>query len=167
MATGREMKLTGATGEFLVAAELCRRGLMATPFAGNVPHYDIIASGQAGGHLAVQVKTVTKGSWQFTVTQFVEIRFDGQRQIVGARKEEPYPGLWMVLVALAAEGDSSDHFYVLTWDELRDLLVERHRAYLGKHGGVRPRSPKSTHVSLPQEALAPFRNRWQILSGKL
>ena len=49
MATGRATKLTGAVGEFVVAAELCRRGLLATPFAGNVPHYDIIASGQSGG----------------------------------------------------------------------------------------------------------------------
>jgi len=48
MATGLENKLTGAIGEFLVAAELCRRGLLATPFAGNVPHYDIIASGPRG-----------------------------------------------------------------------------------------------------------------------
>ena len=43
MASGRGTKLTGAVGEFLVAAELCRRNLVATPFSGNVPHYDIIA----------------------------------------------------------------------------------------------------------------------------
>jgi hypothetical protein len=55
MATGQSTKLTAAAGEFLVAAELCRRGLLATPFAGNVPHYDSIASGQSGGHVAVQV----------------------------------------------------------------------------------------------------------------
>ena len=56
MATGRSTKLTGATGEFLVSAELCRRGLIATPFSGNVPHYDIIASDEIGGHLVIQVK---------------------------------------------------------------------------------------------------------------
>lgn len=56
MATGQATKLTSAVGEFLVAAELCRRGMLATPFAGNVPHYDIIASGQSGGHVALQRK---------------------------------------------------------------------------------------------------------------
>jgi hypothetical protein len=56
MATGQGNKLTGAVGESLLAAGLCRRGLLATPLAGNVPHYDIIASGQSGGHAAVQVK---------------------------------------------------------------------------------------------------------------
>ena len=44
MATGRSNKLVGQTGEYLVAAELSRRGLIATTFTGNVPHYDIIAS---------------------------------------------------------------------------------------------------------------------------
>jgi hypothetical protein len=44
MATGRSTKLVGQAGEYLVAAELSRRGLIATTFTGNVPHYDIIAS---------------------------------------------------------------------------------------------------------------------------
>jgi hypothetical protein len=42
MATGRQMKLVGQTGEYLVAAELGRRGLIATTFTGNVPDYDIL-----------------------------------------------------------------------------------------------------------------------------
>ena len=44
MTTGRNNKLVGQTGEYLVAAELSRRGLIATTFTGNVPYYDIIAS---------------------------------------------------------------------------------------------------------------------------
>ena len=41
MGTGRSNKLVGQTGEYLVTAELSRRGLIATTFTGNVPHYDI------------------------------------------------------------------------------------------------------------------------------
>ena len=44
MGRGRSNKLVGQTGEYLVAAALSRRGLIATTFTGNVPHYDIIAS---------------------------------------------------------------------------------------------------------------------------
>ena len=54
--SGRATKLTGQIGEYLVAAELARRGLIATTFTGNVPHYDIIASDERGRHLSVQVK---------------------------------------------------------------------------------------------------------------
>ena len=48
MATGRSTKLVGQAGEYLVASELSRRGLIATIFTGNVPHYDIIASDEKG-----------------------------------------------------------------------------------------------------------------------
>ena len=75
-----------------MAAELCRRGLIATPFAGNVPHYDLIASGQRGGHLAVQVKAINKGgSWQFNIQRFLSVRLKGRRQIPGRLIREPYP----------------------------------------------------------------------------
>ena len=43
-------------GEYLVAAELVCRGLIATTFAGNVPHFDSVASDDRGRHVSVQVK---------------------------------------------------------------------------------------------------------------
>lgn len=44
MTSGRSNKIVGQTGEYLVAAELGRRGLIPTTFTDNAPHYDIIAS---------------------------------------------------------------------------------------------------------------------------
>ena len=41
-----------------MVAELCRLGLVAAPFAGNVPHYDVIGSEPRCAHLAVQAKTI-------------------------------------------------------------------------------------------------------------
>lgn len=52
MATGRDNQRTKQVGEYLVAAEVCRRGFIATTFTGNVPHYDIIASNATGRHQA-------------------------------------------------------------------------------------------------------------------
>lgn len=162
MATGRGTKLTGAVGEFLVAAELCRRDLLATPFSGNVPHYDIIASGERGGHLAIQVKAINGGNWQFTIRQFLNVQFDGQRQLLGEPKPEPYPGLRCVLVALGSEG-TRDRFFVMTWLELRDILVAGYRQYLDKHGGVRPKKPDSYHVALSLKEVEPFEEQWESL----
>jgi hypothetical protein len=161
MATGRSTKLTGAVGEFLVAAELCRRGLIATPFSGNVPHYDIIASGQFGGHLAIQVKAVNGATWQFDISNFVEIRMDGPRQVMGKLKPEPYPGLIYVLVALKEHG--RDLFFILEWKDLQAILVTNHSAYLEKHGGVRPKAHMSTHASLPVDDVEAFEGRWNSI----
>ena len=161
MATGRDTQLTGAVGEFRVAAELCRRGLLATPFAGNVPHYDILASGQRGGHLAIQVKAINKGAWQFDIRRFLNVNLKGHRQIPGKVVREPYPGLICVLVALDKTG--ADRFFVLTWKALRGILARRYRRYLRKFGGIRPRVYDSFHTALSVDAVARFEGQWQLL----
>jgi len=164
MASGRKNKLTGATGEFLVAAELCRRGLIATPFAGNVPHYDVIASRADGTHRTIQVKAVTRGVWQFNGEQFLEISFDGDLQEVRGARPSPVADLLVALVALRESPDEHDRFYILTWDELAAVVAERYRAYLVQHGGRRPRNPQSTHTAVPESALEHGSDRWEILT---
>jgi len=42
MSSGRSNKLTAQIGEYLVCAELGKRTLIATPFAGNVPTFDVL-----------------------------------------------------------------------------------------------------------------------------
>jgi len=160
MATGRATKLTGAVGEFLVAAELCRRGLLATPFAGNVPHYDIIASGQGGGHVAVQVKAINGHAWQFDVRKFLDVHMDedGKRQVLGEKLPEPFPDLICVLVVLKKAGQ--DRFFILEWKELQNLVVRHHTEYLSAHNFVRPKVPDSFHTSLAIAKVEPFEDQW-------
>ncbi len=43
MATGRDIQLTRQIGEYLAAAELGRRGWVATTFTGSLPGFDILA----------------------------------------------------------------------------------------------------------------------------
>ena len=63
MATGRQVQLTKQVGEYLVAAELSRRELLTATFAGNVPDYDIVATGGSGQTALVQVKAIAGPSW--------------------------------------------------------------------------------------------------------
>jgi len=161
-ATGRATKLTGAVGEFLVAAELCRSGLLATPFAGNVPHYDIIASGQSGGHVAVQVKAINGlTTWQFDIRKFVDVQLDGKRQIVKEPLPEPFPGLIVVLVVLITTG--RDRFFILEWKELQETLVSGYKTYLAKHDGIRPRAPESFHTALSISDVERFKGEWDTI----
>jgi hypothetical protein len=166
MATGRSNKLVGQTGEYLVAAELSRRGLIATTFTGNVPHYDIIASDETGRHVSVQVKAARGGSWQFAdITHYCDITFKGHRQVVGRAKPCPVRRLVVVFVALGKERD--DRFYILTWQRLRDLLIRDRVAYLGKHGGIRPKQWKSLHSGIVEKSLLPYRDRWKTIERSL
>ena len=101
MATGRSNKIVGQTGEYLVAAELSRRGLIATTFTGNVPHYDIIASNEEGKHVSVQVKASRSNSWQFDFRKFCEVSFKGKQQILGTPVPCPVKKLIVVFVIVS------------------------------------------------------------------
>ena len=166
MATGRSNKLVGQAGEYLVAAELSRRGLIATTFTGNVPHYDIIASDEQGRHVSVQVKTIKGGSWQVgNIGLFCDIPFDGHRQIVGRAKKSPVRDLIVVFVRLAEYGQ--DRFYICTWRQWRDLLLRAHKAYLNKHDGIRPVRWDSLHCALREKTLSRYRDNWDIIQKNL
>ncbi len=159
MTTGRANQLTKQIGEYLVAAELGRFGLVAATFSGNVPDYDIVATDSAFSSVLVQVKAVTGTSWQFDIRRFVDVQLDGQKQVIG----RPVPisaEIVCVMVALSSYG--SDRFYVLPLKKLQDLLIEGHRRYLAKHGGVRPKKYDSFHCAITEQALAPFKDGWLV-----
>ncbi len=166
MATGRSNKLVGQTGEYLVAAELSRRGFIATTFTGNVPHYDIIASDEVGRHVSVQVKASRSSSWQFgNIKLYCDISFDGNRQIVGDKQLCPVRGLVMAFVKI--DDDGNDRFYILPWERLRDILVDLHKAYLAKHNGTRPKRWDSLHCAIAERNLEPYWNKWDTVKTKL
>lgn len=166
MATGRNNKIVGQTGEYLVAAELGRRGLIATTFTGNVPHYDIVASDEDGRHVSVQVKAIRGGSWQFAnISNYCTISFASKQQIVGKAKPCPIERLVMVFVKVDDAGE--DRFYVLTWQRLRDLLIKEHKNYLAKHNGIRPKRWDSLHCAITEKVLARYQDNWDLVFESL
>lgn len=166
MATGRSNKLVGQTGEYRVAAELSRRGLIATTFTGNVPYYDIIASNERGKHVSVQVKASRGPSWQFgDITRFCDISFKGKRQIVGRPKPCPVERLVVVFVWIHPSG--SDQFFILMWRTLRNMLVKGHKAYLAKRNGMRAEKWDSLHSAISAKTLERYRDRWETVKKNL
>jgi Holliday junction resolvase-like predicted endonuclease len=166
MATGRSNKLVGQTGEYLVAAELSRRGLIATTFTGNVPHYDIIASNEQGKHVSVQVKASRGSSWQFgDISHFCKISFRGKKQIVGAAKPCPVKRLVVVFVMIKPNG--ADRYYILTWRKLQNILVKGYKSYLAKHNGMRAQKWDSLHSAISEKHLKPHRDKWTIIERNL
>ena len=166
MATGRHNKLVGQAGEYLVASELSRRGMIATTFTGNVPHYDIIASNEEGRHLSIQVKTISGSAWQFArIDNYVEIRFEDRAQIVGKIHPSPVENLIYVFVKLAEYG--SDRFFICTWSELCNVLSQHHSDYLANHGGERPKRWDSLHAAISVTHISHFEDRWDLIEGLL
>jgi hypothetical protein len=158
MATGRSNQITKQIGEYLVASELGRLGLVAATFAGSVPDYDIVATDSAFRSVPVQVKTVNGTSWQFDIRRFVDVQLEGKRQVIG-RPIALADNIVCVMLALSRKY-GKDRFYVLSLKKLQELLITGHRSYLDRHGGVRPKRFDSFHCAIKEEKLAAFKDAW-------
>lgn len=163
---GRQKQRSKQIGEYLVAAELARQGFLAATFSGNVPNYDILAADDHGNTIPIQVKAVRQGGWSFSVDDFVEVRFEGPQQVFGRRRPPPVSGLMYVLV-LIGEKYGDDRFFMISWKELRDLIVKGHKTYLRKHGGVRPRNPESLHTQVRVKTVERFEGKWEKIGDAL
>lgn len=162
MPTGRGNQLTKQVGEFLVAAELARRGWIIGLLSGNTPEFDLVATNTRCKSVPVQVKAIKGGDWQFDMRKFVDITFTGRKQTLGARKR--YPRNLICVMTLVGGNPAADRFFVLTMRTLQSRIVANHRAFLAKHGGVRPRNPRSTHCSVSVKQLERYEDDWPAIT---
>lgn len=96
---------TGIAGEFFVAAELSKRGWIATLTAKNTPDVDILASRPAGdAHARIQVKTRTR-SYPYAHRVGNQIKLVGDRDflvLVDLGTIDDPPRYWVIPTATAA-----------------------------------------------------------------
>jgi hypothetical protein len=155
MATGRRTQLTRQIGEHLVAAELGRRGLIAAPFAGNVPLFDLLAADEHGRSLPVQVKAINGPSWQFSITQFLEVAVVEGIQQVRGRVVLARPELICIFVLLREAG--KDEFFIFRLCDLQEYFA---KVYVG---GARPRNPNSMHCAIWPNDLQQYKDNWNLV----
>lgn len=160
---GRRFKITGQIGEYLVAAELGRRGYIATTFSGNIPEFDILVTDDRLRTTPVQVKTIRKGgAFQSSADKWMDISIERKRkQIIRSKVRLTNPNLVYVMVVL---GDKygEDEFYLLTEKQLQKIIVKSYSNWLKKHKGIRPNKPESLHCSVTLEDLNAFHDNWGI-----
>lgn len=171
MASGRSNKLVGQVGEFLVCAELGREhGLIATPFSGNVPGFDVIATNERGVSVPIEVKTNNGGNaWQLGAEKYLDIRFDpvtnGQK--IHGRKRLEDPNTIYVFVWLSRDRALRDRFFVLTRREFQRVVHRHYAANLRAHGGKRPKVPDTRHTAISVAEFEKFENNWKLITKQL
>ena len=161
MATGRSIQLTKQIGEYLVAAELCRRGLIATTFTGNVPEFDILAINDKYETIPVQVKAIRGSSWQFDARRYIEIEIENGVQKVTGKTKPPYKNLIHVFVKLKGQGQ--DEFFIFGIEDLQDIIYRHYQENLKKQQGRRPKNPESTHAAIGPKDLIQFKDKWETI----
>jgi len=158
MATGLSTKLTGQIGEHLVVAELGRRGIIATPFAGNVPDIDILAYAN-NKSVPIQVKAINGISWQFDVRKFIDVEIKKGAQVVKGRNESLDRQLLCVFLTI---GDQlgSDQFHIFKQGWLQDHFQD---GYVGRKP---PKNVQSFHCAIWRKEMVRHIDRWDRLEKK-
>ncbi len=170
MSKGLSNKLAGQVGEFLVCAELGRRGLIATSFTGNVPEFDLIVADGLLNTLPVQVKTSRGHSWPTTANRWIDVTIDekGQKQIDHGDSDIPYPDLIYVCVLLAApKAEQADRYFILLKSDLQVICARNYRAWMSTHDWKRPKSFRSLDNRYYVTDLEPFEDNWALFKQRL
>jgi len=155
MATGLSTQLTAKIGEHLVTAELARRGIVATPFSGNVPDIDILAFASRIA-VPIQVKTINKYSWQFDIRKFLDVKLTSKGQKVLGKNRNLDRKLICVFVALGGEL-GQEEFYIFRLGWLQDYF---HKTYKGRKP---PHNIESCHCAIWKKDLKKHLGGWDLV----
>jgi hypothetical protein len=170
MSKGLRNKLAGQTGEFLVCAELGRRGLIATSFTGNVPEFDLIVADETLRTVPIQVKTSRGNSWPTNAGIWINIEINEveEKQIDHGNRVISNPDLIYVCVLLADVGEQHrDRFFILRKRDLQAICSNNYRKWIEKHDWKRPRNFRSLDNRYYTENLEPFENNWDLVIEQL
>ena len=158
MATGLSIQLTRQIGEHLVTAELGRRKIIATPFAGNVPNIDILAFAN-GISLPIQVKAINGTSWQFDVRSFLDVTLTEKGQKVNDLNHGLDRKIICVFVVVG-KSLGEDAFYIFRLGWLQDYF---HKTFKGRQS---PKNIDSFHCAVWKRDLEQHLGKWGIVERK-
>ena len=169
MSKGRRNKLAGQIGEFLVCAELGRRGLIATPFSGNVPAFDILANDDQCNTVPIQVKASRGDNWPSDARNWMDIELDPKTKVQVNRGQQKLenPDLIYVHVAIASPHEGRDQFFILTKTQLQAVATKRYSTWMDTIGWRRPRNPASYDCRYSIKDLEQYRDNWELITEKL
>ncbi|HUW77499.1 MAG TPA: hypothetical protein VMV52_01965 [Candidatus Nanopelagicaceae bacterium] len=139
-------------GEYFVAGQLQRLGLLASVTYGNAKRADVIAFTESSDWaVVVEVKTTRKPQWTFS----------GR---ISTRSQKPW-----VFVHLPEKSEEPPRFFVLTQSELHTILAplddEYCRKYKEKNGEEYGDRPWMVNVSL--KLLTGHENKWGAITKQL
>jgi hypothetical protein len=142
--------VTGAAGEYHVAAQLSQRGWLATVTIKNAPRTDVLAQHvETGQVIAIQTKTSSGGN-VFRLTEANE-------------KPSQQENEWFVFVQLQGP-ENRPCFFVVPHNHVAAMTFTGYRNWLripARDGGGHKKSPIR---GLHRSALAGYEEKWDLLS---
>lgn len=142
--------LTGSAGEYFVAAELSRRGVVAALTMSGTDAFDILAVNKAGRSYSIQVKT----------TQYEK----KLRWLLSSKDEKPKADFY-VFVNLNGTEKQPD-YYIMPAPEVADAIKEEHETWLAtpKRDGTAHKPINMRQIILDQQDKS--KDSWYLITGE-
>jgi hypothetical protein len=159
----------GSSAQFFVAAELCRRDLVAVVTMGNTPNTDILCSNAKGSKFVhIQVKTYVPGNAKVPVGEKAETN-NGRKFI------------WVLAGIPTANMVDEFEYYIIPSNVMSKNIQKDYQQYLDDSNKINERNPKGgvrnknsfRTVHIPPEAcyagwrIDKYKNRWDIIEKLL
>lgn len=151
----------GSASQFYVAAELCRRGLVANVTLGNCPNIDILCTNKSANRFVhIQVKTFIPGN---------------RTCAVGIKSEKIYGESFFWVLAGIPEPDQKSKFqyFIIPSRDMAKNMKEQHDVWVatpGKKGQQHDGSTKCRALVLPPKKnhngweIGKYLNRWDLIT---
>ncbi|MGX5914804.1 hypothetical protein ACR0ST_08750 [Aliidiomarina sp. Khilg15.8] len=165
MSSGAHNKLIGQVGEHLVAAKLGMLGFYASPYAGNVPGFDLTAvESKTLASFPVQVKCSTGGTLAHTlIDSWVETEIDPTgKYSFGSLKQLDHPDMLWVLVNIRQSKMEEARYFLCLESDIQRLAVERFMPFMQRHDFRRPKGGSSKQAILTTQELSDFEDNWEL-----
>ena len=168
MATARRNLLAGRLAEHLVCAELTRLELIATTFTHNVPTYDVLATDVECRTVPIQVKATRDKYWRSPATNWMHINMDEKEQIQridGQKQLSPLDPIWICVAVGLTRMD--DQFFILTQDDIQEIIIKNYTKDLNGYSGKRPRNWKAVDCWWGIHDIIEFKDKWETIKNRL
>jgi hypothetical protein len=138
-------------GEFFVAAELQRRGVMATITYGNAKRADVVAFSPCNSRaIVIEVKSSGANKW-----------------VVGNKNPDASDDLW-VLVRIPEYSDESPRFFILIAQEIHNILAPGEEEYRRKYKEMNGQDYTGTGVySLRLDQIQSHEHQWEKVLSRV
>ena len=140
--------------------------MIATPFAGNVPEFDVLATDEHCRTVPIQVKASRHRDWPTKATNWLDLELIDGRQECRGPKQIDNPDLIYICVWISSTAADRDRFFVLTKPTFNDWRLNhtRHGWNLGTGDGRKtlPRFDNRYYL----EGLAPFEDNWELIQSR-
>jgi hypothetical protein len=139
---------TARKGIAAATVELERRGARVQRSTNARSRNELRVALPSGTAVDVYVKTRASGTWQTDIRKG------------SPSAERPDESCYWLFVDLTSEPPS---FYIAPAWWIENDIHETYAADLARFGGIRPRSPHSTHHGIKEERIVQWRDRWDLL----